>query len=260
MQNTPLRNMPVPDPPVQKNTPMQKRRLVLAAVLLAAAAPATIAAGVCLLHNQHTMLVSLLVLLESMLPFFLIFEHREPRVREMVLIAMMAAITAAANVISAMTLPVYAGTAMVVVSGACLGPEAGFLVGALARLIANFFQAQGPWTPWQMFAWGVLGFLAGLLLRKRIPGRMAFAVYTFFSVFLIYGGIMNFGTLVMTSSISGESTAMTWNMLLVTYAAGIPYDLTHAAAAAACTFLFGRRIAERIERIRIKYGFYRTGR
>ena len=55
---------------------------------------------------------------------------------------------------------------MVIISGIALGPEAGFLFGALSRLICNFYMGQGPWTPWQMFAWGLLGFLAGFIFDK----------------------------------------------------------------------------------------------
>ncbi len=60
--------------------------------------------------------------------------------------------------------PLHAGTAMVVISGIALGPETGFFVGALARFVCNFFSGQGPWTPWQMFSWGLMGYLAGCAL------------------------------------------------------------------------------------------------
>ena len=63
-------------------------------------------------------------------------------------------------------MPIQAGTALVIVSGIALGPEAGFLIGALARFVCNFYLTQGAWTPWQMFCWGILGFLAGLAFNK----------------------------------------------------------------------------------------------
>ena len=101
-----------------------------------------------------------------MLPFFLVFEKRRPRAREIVVIAVMAALTICGNLLTYLFIPFQAGTALVIVAGVSFGPEAGFLVGALARFVCNFFQGQGPWTPWQMFCWGLLGFLAGLVFNK----------------------------------------------------------------------------------------------
>lgn len=54
-------------------------------------------------------------------------------------------------------------TAIVVLAGLYLGAESGFLCGALSAVISNFIFGQGPWTPFQMFAWGVIGLIAGLL-------------------------------------------------------------------------------------------------
>lgn len=74
---------------------------------------------------------------------------------------MMCAMTTASQVVLHIFLPVQIGTALIILSGISLGPEAGFLIGALSRLVCNFYMGQGPWTPWQMFCWGILGFLAG---------------------------------------------------------------------------------------------------
>ena len=82
------------------------------------------------------------------------------------LIAMMSAITAVVHMMFHFTIPIQAGTALVIVSGIALGPEAGFLIGALGRFVCNFYLTQGAWTPWQMFCWGILGFLAGLAFNK----------------------------------------------------------------------------------------------
>lgn len=55
---------------------------------------------------------------------------------------------------------------MVVITAVAFGGESGFLVGAVSMLCSNIFLSQGPWTPFQMFAMGVIGFLAGVLFRK----------------------------------------------------------------------------------------------
>ncbi len=51
-------------------------------------------------------------------------------------------------------------------AGVVFGGEAGFLVGAMTMLVSNMLLSQGPWTPWQMFCMGIIGFLAGVLFRK----------------------------------------------------------------------------------------------
>ncbi|MBQ1959195.1 MAG: ECF transporter S component [Firmicutes bacterium] len=115
------------------------------------------------MDQANYMIISLLVIIYTMIPFFMIYEKRRPKAREIVLIAMMTAITVATHTFFNMTLSIIEiGTAMVIIAGIAMGPEAGFLVGALARFVCNFFLSQGPWTPWQMFCWGLLGFIAGL--------------------------------------------------------------------------------------------------
>ncbi len=122
--------------------------------------------GIRFFDDQKYLIVSLFIVLYTMLPFFLVFEKRRPRAREIVVIAVMAALTICGNLLTYMFQPFQAGTALVIIAGVSFGPEAGFLVGALARFVCNFFQGQGPWTPWQMFCWGLLGFLAGLVFNK----------------------------------------------------------------------------------------------
>ncbi|MEE1038571.1 MAG: ECF transporter S component [Eubacterium sp.] len=136
-------------------------------------------------------------------PFFMVFEKRKPKAREIVLIAMMSAVTVAVHTAFHIVLPVQIGTAMVIISGISLGPEAGFLIGAFSRLMCNFYLGHGPWTPWQMFCWGLLGFLAGLIFDRgqedKLKSRnfavvagplmtMIFALLIGYAVFLIAPG------------------------------------------------------------------------
>ena len=138
-----------------------------------------------------------------MVPFFMVFEKRKPKAREIVLIAMMAAITVCAQLVFHMVLPLQIGTALIIISGIALGPEAGFLIGATARFICNFYMGQGPWTPWQMFCWGLLGFLAGLAFNRieldKLKSRnfkvilgpvmcVAFAVIAAYICYIIWPG------------------------------------------------------------------------
>ena len=145
-----------------------RKRLELTAVLIFLVIPALIALTVFLGSKRLYMPLSLLILVMIMAPFFMIFERRRPRAREVVLIAMMSALTVASHTFFHIAFPVQIGTAMVIISGISLGPEAGFLIGAMSRFVCNFYIGQGAWTPWQMFCWGLLGFLAGLAFNREI--------------------------------------------------------------------------------------------
>ncbi len=149
-----------------------RKRTAVSAIMIFVLIPATLWASVRFLGSTKYMVTSLLVILYTMLPFFMIYEKRRPKAREIVLIAVMTAITAFAHIVFHLAaIPI--GTALVIVAGISMGPEAGFLVGALARFVCNFYQGQGPYTPWQMFCWGLLGFLAGLAFSKVTAERLA---------------------------------------------------------------------------------------
>ena len=144
----------------------KKKRERVSAVLLFIAAPLTLFITFRFLGSAKFMVAGLLIVIYAMIPFFMIFERRKPKAREIVLVAMMTALTVTSHLLFHVTIPIEIGTAMVIISGISLGPEAGFLVGALARFVCNFYQGSGPYTPWQMFCWGLLGFLAGLAFNK----------------------------------------------------------------------------------------------
>lgn len=143
-----------------------RKRTAVSALLIFLAIPAVIVLGFTLLNDRNYILISWIILLMTIAPFFMVFEKRRPKAREIVLIAMMCALTVCAQLIFRMTIPIRAGTAIIIACGIALGPEAGFLIGALSRFVLNFYEGQGPWTPWQMFCWGLLGFLAGLAFNR----------------------------------------------------------------------------------------------
>ncbi len=144
----------------------QKKRLRLASIIIFIGVPSMLFILFNLLGNKMYMLASILMLAMVMAPFFMIFEKRKPRARELVLLVTMSAIIIVAQITFSIVMPLQIGTALVIISGISLGPEAGFLIGALTRLVCNFYMGQGPWTVWQMFCWGILGFLAGIFFSR----------------------------------------------------------------------------------------------
>ena len=101
-----------------------------------------------------------------MLPFLLVFEGRRPKARELVTIAVLCAIGIAGRGLFFMLPQFKPVLALTIIAGVAFGGEVGFLVGAMTMLTSNMIFGQGPWTPWQMFAMGIIGFLAGVLFKK----------------------------------------------------------------------------------------------
>ena len=231
-----------------------KRRFsVRSAVTLAGTAAvmaATLLAGTWLFGDRRYYAVSILLILESILPFYVLFERRRPQARELVLLASLCAIGVAGRAAFFMLPSFKPVLALVILTGVALGGESGFLVGATTAFVSNFFFGQGPWTPWQMFAYGIAGLLAGvlheygLLSEKRLP----LTVFGVFAALVLYGGVMNPASVLMVQS---HPTAA---MIFAAYLTGLPVDLVHAAATAVFLWLFSRLFLEKLERIRVKYG------
>lgn len=226
------------------------RRLIFSSILVLIVIPLTIVFGITVLHDRKYYFISALILIYMMLPFSMVFGGRKPKAREIVLICSLAAIAVIGRCAFCMLPEFKPVAAIVIISAVCLGPESGFLVGALAGFVSNFFFGQGPWTPWQMFSFGIVGFLAGLLYEKKIlkPGKAAICIYGGLSVFLIYGGLMNFYSVITMSSVINKK------ILIATYLSGIPFDLIHAGSTVLFLFFIEKPMAEKITRIKVKYG------
>ena len=134
------------------------RRTLVSAVLIILIIPATILFGMFCLGDRKYYFVSMLILLYSMLPFAMVFEKRRPQARELIVLAVLAAIAVAGRAAFFMVPQFKPVAAIVIIAGVCFGAESGFLVGAVAGFVSNLFFGQGPWTPWQMFCFGIIGF------------------------------------------------------------------------------------------------------
>ena len=246
------RRAPPPVVPIQ--VPRERRRLpkrtVAAAVMILLLVPVTLFVGLFYLDNKKYYFISLLILLECMAPFFLLFEGRKPQARELVVIAVLCAVAVAGRAALFMLPQCKPVMALTILAGVAFGGEAGFLVGAMTMLLSNLLFAQGPWTPYQMFAMGIIGFLAGLLFRRGLlrRSRVSLAVFGALAAIVVYGGIMNpVSALLWSQALNGA-------VLLTYYLSGFPMDLIQAIA----TFLFlwfaAEPLLEKLERIKVKYG------
>ncbi len=240
--------------PVRLQTPKDKRKLskrtLAAAVSILLLIPLTIFIGVYYLGGRKYYFIALLILVETMLPFFLIFEGRKPQARELTVIAVLCAIGVVGRAAFFM-LPAFKPVlALVIISGVAFGGETGFLVGAMTMVASNVLFGQGPWTPWQMFSAGIIGFLAGILFRKGWlrRSRISLCIYGAIATIVIYGGIMNPAAALIYAN------TLNWKLLLTYYVSGIPVDLIHATATVLFLWLAAEPMLEKLDRIKVKYG------
>lgn len=200
--------------------------------------------------DRQYLAVSLIMLVLALVPFFMVFEDRRPQTRELMVIAVLIALGVAGRGALFMFPQVKPVAAIVIISGISFGPETGFLVGAMTALVSNIFFTQGPWTPWQMFAFGMIGLAAGLFYRWGWlrTHRVALSTFGFMSIFCIYGLIMNPAALLMFTP------TPTWKGLLAVYISGAPMDAVHAISTFMFLWVLARPMLTRLERVKVKYG------
>lgn len=143
-------------------------RCAFAAEVLAIVAVPVVLAACVVSGFEHTALLSLAVVLVSLGVFFIGFEGVRPRMRDVMPTVVLAALAAAGRILFAPFPDFKPVSAIAIIAGVAFGRRSGFMVGALAALASNFFFGQGPWTPWQMYAWGLIGYLAGALVQTGL--------------------------------------------------------------------------------------------
>lgn len=210
--------------------------------------PATLFFGL-RMSGRAYYLTSTLVIIEIIIPFLLAFESRKPKASEMVVIAVLAALAVVGRV--AIPIPNFKFVfAIIMLSGIALGSEAGFLVGALAAFASNFFYGQGTHTPWQMFAYGAGGMLAGFLFAKgRLPRKKwVMAAFGFLACVLFIGPLLDTCTVFLTLPEINTRTA--WPI----YVSGLPVNVSQGACTFLTMLLFGQPLLEKLERVKLQTG------
>lgn len=226
---------------------MKKNRITTLLIFLLIV-PATLILG-SRMPGRWYYLTSTLIIAELLIPFFLTFEGRKPQARELVVMAVMCALSVAARV--AIPIPNFKAIyGIVMITGIALGPESGFLVGAVAALSSNFFLSQGPYTPWQMMGYGAGGMLAGFLFQKgRLPRKpLLMGIVGFFGVLLLVGPLLDTCTLFLAP------LTMNWESILAVYVSGFTVNISQGVSTFAVMFLLGKPLLEKLDRIKVKYG------
>lgn len=176
------------------------------------------------------------------------FESSRPALRQLMPTAVLAALAAAGRVLFAPLPDVKPVSAIAIVAGAALGRRSGFVVGALAALLSNFFFGQGPWTPWQMYAWGLVGYVGGVLAERGALDRRWVLYGWGLASGLVYGFILN------GYHVLGFVQPLTWPAALAACAASLPLDVTHGVATVAFLAAIWLPWGRAIRRVVAKYG------
>lgn len=199
--------------------------------------------------DEYYLPFSIGIIVLSMIPFFGKFEKSEPKAEEIVLIAVLSAIAVVGRIPFAMLPNIQATSFVVIMSGLSFGGEIGFLVGSLGAIVSNVFLGQGPWTIWQMFCWGMMGFTAGVLrnrkFMKNIYGQVVFGVLWGF----LFGWIMN-----MWYVLHFDASAFTFRNYLFSCVTSFRVDLYHALCNGIFLATFSRSWQKLFERVKKKYG------
>lgn len=235
---------------VPKSDRKLTKRTLVATFLILLLIPLTIYIGAFFLGDRKYYFISLLIIFETMIPFLMVFESRKPKARELIVISVLCAIAVAGRAAFFMLPQFKPVVALVIIAGVCFGGETGFLVGSVTGFVSNFFFGQGPWTPWQMFAFGIIGFIAGILFKKGFlrKTKASLCIFGFLATFVIYGGIMNPASVIMWQN------KINWDMIEAAYIMGIPFDLIHALGTAFFLWFISEPMIDKIERIKVKYG------
>ncbi|MCM1364285.1 MAG: ECF transporter S component [Faecalibacterium sp.] len=214
--------------------------------ILCVLVPAVVVGGAMLFDGKQYAWISLCVVALSCVPFFLSFEKGKSTAKELILIAVMTALSVVGRIVFAAVPGFKPVTAMVVITAMYFGSEAGFVTGALSAVISNFYFGQGPWTPFQMFVWGIVGLLAGIFAKKLRKSRVNLVVFGAFSG-VIFSLLMDIWTVLWADG----------NLNFTRYIAAItssaPFTAIYAVSNIVFLIILAKPIGKILERIKMKY-------
>lgn len=222
-----------------------KSRLSLITVALM---PVVAAGSVLLGFSKYYMEINAVILLLAAVSFFMNAESHANNSGALTLTAVMSALAAVSRLAFAGVPQFKPALAVVIMAGISLGCETGAAVGALGMFLSNFYFGQSIVAPWQMFGFAFAGFLAGAYGKTPMAkSRAATAVFGFLCAMPLYGVIVN------TAGVMLYQPEVTAAALISAYAAGLIFDVIHAAATAVTLLIFAPAMREKIGRVKLRY-------
>lgn len=224
---------------------MKKR--IISFIILCVLVPAAVVAGALLFDERRYAWVILCVTLLSCLPMFISFERNSADAKRLVMIAVMTALSVAGRFLFAALPGFKPVTAMVVITAMYFGSEAGFMTGALSAVISNFYFGQGPWTPFQMFSWGIIGLLAGLFARRLRRSRI------WLSAFGVLAGVL-YSLLMDIWTVFWADGYFNLTRYIAAVGSAAWFTAVYAVSNVIFLMLFAKPIGKILDRISVKYG------
>ena len=191
--------------------------------------------------------ITIIIIVLTIAVFYARFERKQIRTRRLVIIAVMTAMSVLGRFIFGV-LPAFKPiTAIVIVTAIWMGPECGFMVGSLTAVISNFWFGQGPWTPFQMVAWGLIGVISGLCSKSLKQNKIW--LYIFGALMgIFYSNFMDIWTVLW------HGDGFVWSMYKAALITAIPYAASNAVSNVIFLMLIGRPFGEKFDRVINKYG------
>ncbi len=202
-----------------------------------------------ILKNYY--LISVTIIVIAFFIFCFCYEKRKPQAREIVTLAVMSAIAIACRAAFAMVSFFKPMMGIIMITAMAFGPGAGFFTGAVTGFVSNFIFGQGPWTPWQMLAYGIGGAIAGGLAQKGImreEKKLATAMIGYVIIQLIVGPLLD------TCSIFIMANEIQPGYVLAIYGSGIIPNAIHGLATFLTLYLACKPLMEKLNRMKLKYG------
>ena len=225
-------------------------RTAMTCVAYLVAIPAVITLGAVLWRGERYHLVSLLGALLACLPFFALFEKGRSSARELVTLSVMTALSVVGRLIFTPIPAFKPVSALVIITGIAFGPVAGFVTGSMSAIVSNIFFGQGPWTPFQMLVWGLVGFVSGIIFKRgRKPHPVALVAVG------VLGGIFYSVGMDVWTALSGEG-GFSWAGYLAYATAALPMTVSYAVSNVVFLLLLTGPLLQKTERLRVKYGIF----
>lgn len=209
--------------------------------------PAVVISGSFVFRDKSYSYVIIAVVVLTIVLFVSGFEKRKIGTRRLVLTAAFVALASIGRVICSPLPGVNPVTAITIFAAIYIGSETGFMVGAFSALISNMFAGMGVWTPFQMFAWGLIGTFAGLFSKQLINNKIKLCVYAFFAG-IFYSLIMDIWTVIWAYN------SFNLSAYLAAITTAVPYTAVYAISNCVFVYLLAKPFSEKLGRIKIKYG------
>ena len=165
----------------------------------------------------------------SCIPYYFKYEKKKPQTRESVVLAVMIALTVASRMLFAFSPGFKPVSAMVIICGMAFGRESGFLCGSLSAVVSNFFFGQGPWTPFQMLAWGMIGWISGIS----------------------YSFVMDIWTLLAAGD------GFQWMRYVAVLGTSVPVTIEYCVSNVIFLWILTPVFVKKLNRVKYKYGFFK---